>query len=177
MIMIKEYSAEDPGNISGNDDNKPGLLRHVLNFTPALLIMILIMLLTFQAAKASGELSAHTQGWLRLWLGKYFPAVLNDMHILRSSAHIFLYAPLGATVYYAFIHYTSRLKATFCAVIVSSVFGLMDEAVKIFLPGREFDFWDWLIDVAGSFSGAFIALLFALIFSRNRAKKFPLTVS
>ena len=167
---MEKYSQDNPEIFSGNEqhdndnEKRPGLLRHILNFAPALLVMAVIMLLTFQPTPASGELSAYTQSLLKIWLGKYFPALLDNMHTLRSLAHIFLYMPLSMALYYALSHYTFRSRAAFDAFIVSSVFGLADEAVKMFLPGREFDFFDWLIDAASSFAGAVLALIFAGLF-------------
>ena len=82
------------------------------------------------------------------------------MQLLRTFIHVFLYMPLGAALHYAFRHYGQSLgKTAFAAQITASAFGLLDEAVKMFLPGREFDVIDWVCDVVGIGAGILLAML------------------
>lgn len=140
---------------------KTSVLSHILSLMPALLCMAVILLLTFQPVPASGQLSGKFQNVLGTLFGlENLPAWILDMQLLRAFIHIFLYLPFGLSVYYAFRSYGIPVgKAAFSALVIASAFGLADEAIKMFLPGREFDVIDWIFDVVGISVGILLALL------------------
>ncbi|MBQ3458262.1 MAG: VanZ family protein, partial [Synergistaceae bacterium] len=88
-------------------------------------------------------------------------------------AHVFLYLPLSAALFHAFSFYGNSLgKSAFLAFLTAAAFGLADEAIKMFLPSREFDFVDWILDIAGILLGILFSLVIIFLFSifRRRLK-------
>ena len=186
---IQKYLEAHPGALKGkakdieaeydedyDDENTPkrfGFVRHITAFAPALLLIAAIMFLTFQPPAASSALSMKFQKMLMAFFGNgNVPAWLSDMQLLRSFIHIFLYLPLSMAMYYAVSHYAESLpKAFFAALVISCAFGLFDEAIKMYLPNREFDFIDWVLDVIGSAAGLILVLagkIFIGAFKRMR---------
>lgn len=49
-----------------------------------------------------------------------------------------------------------KLKYAAFAVIISSVYGMLDEVHQIFIPNRSAELLDWLADFSGSLLGAII---------------------
>lgn len=181
---VREYSEKNPEIftdseipqshevIPGHDAESPGFFRRVMVVAPVLLFMAVIALLTFQPPEGSNLLTGKFQMLASHFLGGNVPAWISDKLILRSVIHFFLYLPLGAAVYYVLRRFGVRgVRAVIPAVMISGAFGLADEAVKMFLPGREFDFADWLMDMAGSFAGVIIAAALGFLCSLLHSKK------
>ena len=147
------------------------LMRHVTALAPFLIMAAAILLLTFQPTQASEELSTKFQEILKNFFGsENSPAWVLDRNMLRTFAHIALYFPLSAAIFYCLSCYgVSWGKAFFASLIISAGFGLADESIKIFLAGREFDFADWTLDIIGSLAGIIFASICKLIF----VLKFP----
>jgi len=49
--------------------------------------------------------------------------------------------------------------ALLLVALISSAYGALDEFHQYFVPGRFCNFWDWLADTLGAFSGAAAVLL------------------
>ncbi len=132
-----------------------GFLR---SWIPAGLVLVLIFSLTLQSPEGTSRLSKWVQEFLLSLFGQgTAPAWLYDMHWVRSYAHIPLYFTLSLSVYAAFqasLPKEGLLKVAAFAFLLSSLVGLFDEFIKIFLPMREFDIVDLGIDVAASVVGA-----------------------
>lgn len=77
------------------------------------------------------------------------------MHWVRSYAHIPLYCALALTLYPAFKVTLHRgiAWAGLLAISAGAAVGLLDETVKIFIPGREFDLVDWGLDIIAVVAG------------------------
>lgn len=135
---------------------------------PAILMMTAIILLTIQPASASGEMSSKFQSIIKAIFGNKTPAWVLDMKLLRAFAHVFLYFPLAAALYYAFNSYG---KAALPAFLTASAFGLADEAVKMFLPGREFDLVDWTLDIVGIVLGILVSMLVRRVRKKCQTRK------
>jgi VanZ family protein len=69
-------------------------------------------------------------------------------------AHFIEYAILGATLAFALGADTPRTLAV--VVGIAALYGISDELHQIFVPGREADPLDWLVDVAGATAGALV---------------------
>jgi VanZ family protein len=52
-----------------------------------------------------------------------------------------------------------RLRTFLLLVLVSSLYGVIDELHQFYVPGRDCNVWDWLADTLGAFLGAGAALL------------------
>lgn len=59
-------------------------------------------------------------------------------------------------------------KATMCAILIASAYGVTDELHQIFVPGRTCDPMDWLVD---TIAAALAAALFALIVRLKRKRR------
>ena len=130
---------------------------------PVGVMLTVIFSLTLQ----SPEGTLHLSGWVQEFLLSLFdkgsaPAWLYDMHWVRSYAHIPLYFALSLTLYLALSASFAERKPAFkmamllalLAAVISSLVGLFDEFIKMFLPMREFDIVDWGIDILASLVGA-----------------------
>jgi len=67
---------------------------------------------------------------------------------------------LVAYFVYGSLLYLSALKpgkrALLAALLTGSLFGLLNEIIQGFLPYRSMDFFDWIIDTAGTGLGALL---------------------
>ncbi|MBQ6001475.1 MAG: VanZ family protein, partial [Synergistaceae bacterium] len=100
------------------------------------------------------------------------PLWLTNMELLRGVIHIFMFIPLSMAIYYALSHYVkSWPKAILAALVISCAFGLADEAIKMYLPQREFDFADWVLDVIGSIAGLILVIAGRLLFRALKRNK------
>ncbi len=183
---IQQFKADNPDIINKADDDYDNydasdnggkhslrrLVSVIMALAPAVVIIAAVMLLTFQTPQASEELSAKFQSILKtFWGSGNYPAWVTNMMLLRAFAHVFLYLPVSAAVYYAMKHFTkSWPKAAFAAFIISCAIGLADEAVKMYLPDREFDFADWTLDIIGIIAGLAICLLCRMLYTLRREK-------
>ena len=90
-----------------------------------------------------GEWSGEQSRALSTWSGV-------DERFLRRSAHVFLFAVLAILVLFAFPEIDVKLRIGMVAV-----WGFIDEATKVWIPGRHFS---W-IDVGLNLIGCVIGLL------------------
>lgn len=158
---VKNYAQENDINYQTNN-KKSNWFKKLLAFTPAILIIVAIIILTFQTKFNSEELSSKFQMLLKNFLGENNTSewVLN-MKILRSLAHIPMYLVLLLAIYVGFlINKIHWFKAILITLSITVTIGFFDEAVKVFLPNREFDVIDWIFDILGSVAG--ISLILAL---------------
>lgn len=76
-----------------------------------------------------------------------------------SYGHFFLYTVLAALYLLAIPSGRSATRIMLVAVALASAYGITDELHQVFVPGRVPDPVDWLVDTAGAFAGAGMALL------------------
>lgn len=107
-----------------------------------LLIIALAMVLffTFQQPEQSRELSET----VRIWLENIGISV--EYKELRSKVHILEYFIVGLAVC-GFCR--SRGWKAWIDLVAGCVIGVLDESIKVWLPGREFSFRDLIMDFAG----------------------------
>ena len=93
--------------------------------------------------------------------------VLSVMHIARKCAHFCIYAFLGFWLIFLVRQYrkTHTLIITGAAALA---YAISDEIHQYFVPGRACQPKDVCIDLAGSLTGALIALIFAVIWQKLR---------
>ena len=104
------------------------------------LVIITVLALTLQSAEGTTVLSET----VRLLLENAGVAV--ESHTLRSNIHILEYFVVGVAV---IIFGNNREWKLWNCIIVAAAIGLIDEALKIGLPTREFDPMDLLKDFIG----------------------------
>lgn len=73
--------------------------------------------------------------------------------------HAVLYFGLGGLVLWALRLTALRGKPyiAYVALIISMLYGLSDETHQIFVPGREYSFFDMMADTIGAALGIFVA--------------------
>jgi len=70
-------------------------------------------------------------------------------------AHAFVYAILGCLICRSLQKEgLSRRRAVIAAVIISVIFGGLDELHQLLIPGREASWLDWAADSLGAAAGA-----------------------
>ena len=100
--------------------------------------------------------------WLLIFIltsipGKSIPKLLGGVDKLKHfGAYFVLSILLGFS-----LHLQNRFpklskRWMVFTLIITSIYGLLDEGHQIFIPGRAFDWWDLVADVAGSILGIFI---------------------
>ncbi|MDR1248837.1 MAG: VanZ family protein [Treponema sp.] len=87
--------------------------------------------------------------------------------------HLLAYLVLAASVVFWFspaqrrLH---RLRTFLLLVLVSSLYGVIDEIHQFYVPGRDCNVWDWIADTLGAFLGAGVALLADRLMLRRRSQ-------
>ena len=144
--------------------------KSLLPFTFLIISTALIFFLTFQSKLDTEAVSGKFQGMLMSFFENgYIPEWVNNMIFLRAFAHFPLYFFLSVCAFTSFYLYGMTLgRSLAISLVLSSCIGLLDETVKIFIPGREFDIVDWVIDIAGIISGGITSAIVTKIFGRWR---------
>lgn len=90
---------------------------------------------------------------------------------MRKLAHIPEYALLGATVAISWRMYTLSRKKVFCrSICMCLAISLLDQTMKQFLAGREFDVTDIPFDIIGSVLGILVSFFIMRCF-KNKIDK------
>jgi len=115
---------------------------HLLKKLPALLVALAIWLLSAQSTLPLPDLG---------------------LTFTDKIAHLIAYAVLAAAVALWIprrMWTASVCRAALLVVLVTALYGLLDEFHQSFVPGRDTSLLDWLADLAGAFIGV---SLYALI--------------
>ena len=105
-----------------------------------ILAILMVLFFTLQEPTRSRELSEV----VRMWLGNI--GINVEYKELRSNIHILEYFIVGLTMC-GFCK--SRGLKVWMAVAISCGIGVLDEGIKLLLPGREFDMGDLIRDWIG----------------------------
>ena len=115
---------------------------------------------------------ARTKRWIAGGLAVIWMGVIFGLSELPGSAvpgrfgwlgHLLAYAIL-ASLYLAALDPTLRApRAAAVAVVLASVYGILDELHQLYVPGRSSDPVDWLVDTAGA-----ILAVWLIVVVRNR---------
>jgi VanZ family protein len=76
--------------------------------------------------------------------------------------HLLAYLALAGTCIFWFSpaqRESHRLRTFLLIVLISSLYGVIDEIHQSFVPNRDCNVWDWAADTLGAFLGAGAALL------------------
>lgn len=119
-------------------------------------VIIAIMMLTFQGPSDTTMLSEGMRSWLTRF------GIEISGKALRSHIHIVEYFIAGGV----FLLFADAMGwKRFIPVLFACAFGLMDETIKIFLPTREFDAVDLVKDWVG------VALAWLVVWACMRRKE------
>ena len=94
-----------------------------------------------------GDRSGEESRWLAKTTGV-------DEGVLRRAAHVFLFAVLAILVLFAFPEIDVKLRIGMVAV-----WGLIDEATKVWIPGRHCSAMDIGLNLIGCVIGLLVYLL------------------
>ena len=104
------------------------------------LVVSMAIFFTLQNPEDSGELSESVRGWLA------DIGIHSTNKALRSNAHIIVYLCVGIVM---MIYGRMNSWKTWVVLALGLGMGLIDEGIKVFLPGREFEFIDliknWIV--------------------------------
>jgi len=97
--------------------------------------------------------------WLLIFIltsipGKSIPKVLGGVDKIKHLGAYFVLAFLLSFALKMQNGYPKISKnSIFFTLLITSLYGLLDEIHQIFIPGRHFDWWDLLADIVGSVLG------------------------
>lgn len=123
-----------------------------------ILALVMVLFFTFQKPEQSRDLSET----VRIWLEKI--GIQVEYKSLRSNIHILEYFIVGLAVC-GFCR--SRGWKVWVGAVISCGIGVIDEGIKVLLPGREFE----IIDMFKNCIGVLIAVSVAFIVIRLRKRE------
>ena len=172
---MREYVQENSHDKEDEDEEevlqlKPKSKRKnsILVFGLIILVIAAIFFLTFQSEPDTLQISDKIRHILMGFYGANVPLWVKNMHIIRAFGHIPLYFFLAVVSFISCSLYGLDIrKSALTALLISVFIGLSDEMIKIFIPSREFDIIDWVLDIAGSLAGVITAMFTSLIFRRK----------
>jgi len=122
--------------------------------------VLAILFLTLQSHSQTTGLSHPVYLWFREH------GFIGTEHELRSRAHIPEYFFLGLALSFYGLVRSFRPR---WILLAGALCGLADETLKIFLPTREFDFGDWIMDVIGIVLALSLCLVIKAAQRRSRS--------
>ncbi len=142
--------------------------------------MFVIFNLSSQAAEESSDLSAGITEMVVEAIKKVTPEVELDVrylnHVVRKSAHFFSYLLLGILILNAFkLSNMVTGKSLLFTLIICVLYAVSDEVHQLFVPGREGQISDVLLDSAGACAGAAIYLIADFIITKLKQSFFRKT--
>ncbi len=127
-----------------------------------LLVVLWAAVIFFMSAKTGSDLISGDDfvSRVRLWLDSIQKSVFGpEVDIISSIAHFLEFTVLGILVYVALISSGIKKRVAVIAILICAIYAATDEFHQIFVPGRQCDPIDWIVDVAGSSLGVFLYLL------------------
>ena len=140
------------------------ILKKIAVWLPAIAVVSIIIGLTLQNIEQTGNLTnsvrqtiiatAESNGITRK---QTVESWWSNPKLLRKGAHIFEFLCLGITTMFGVINSWDRKLMRISIAICLGV-SLLDQTIKKFVPGREFDWTDLPIDFFGYMVGSCLVL-------------------
>ena len=140
------------------------ILKKIAVWLPAIAVVSVIIGLTLQNIEQTGNLTnsvrqtiiatAESNGITR---EQVVESWWSNPNLLRKSAHFFEFLWLGVTTMFGVINSWDRKQINISIAICLGV-SLLDQIVKNFVPGREFDLTDLPLDFLGYMVGSYLIL-------------------
>ena len=134
--------------------------------------MLIIFLLSNQIGEISGEISENFANTMSIEQVNEYTAVstqpLFGGFSLRKYAHIFLYALLGVFVFFFMKESKKFYIRPVVSILICYVYAVIDEVHQYFVPGREAQFNDTLIDAIGFIGVILICWIVTLLIKRKK---------
>ena len=149
--------------------------RRIIIWLPAVLIIIIIFALTFQAPEKTGTLSMSVQEAVVSTVSNAGIDRKEAVHCwwynfsnFRKLAHIGEYFPLGISVAIP-LYLKHKKKPIIHSYFICSIVSLIDQILKGILPTREFDAKDLILDMVGYVMGILVTAVFIKIGSYKKS--------
>ncbi len=126
--------------------------KRIRQFLPIIIMLIVIATLTMMSPNETISVSRDLQDVCKEMIPDASGRWATDMHWFRSLLHFPLYFVLGSVVALSF-------SKVWLSVSICSIIALADEMLKIFLPTREFEARDIIIDAIGFIVGIGLGVL------------------
>lgn len=139
-------------------------IKRFIATIPMFVMMIIIFIFSSETGEESGSLSLKLAGWVSDIIGKFGGAASAEALQLpiRKMAHMTEYALLAITAMWAFWGCKKRYIIAF---VVAVIYAVLDELHQVFVPGRDGNVIDVLIDSGGGMLGL---ILYKVIFFRRK---------
>ena len=141
------------------------VLKKIAVWLPAMAVVSIIIGLTLQNIEQTSNLTnsvrqtiiatAESNGLTRK---QTIESWWSDPDLLRKGAHVFEFLCLGITTMFGVINSWDR-KPIHISIAICFGVSLLDQTVKTFIPGREFDWTDLPLDFFGYTVGSCLILL------------------
>lgn len=148
-----------------------------------MVILLLLVMVSWQLSSESdfqsNDASMRIAEKIVNHLDKYFDINRGDTfwkvtfnELLRKAAHFVEYALIGAVICLLLNVVLRRTwLAAVLSILVSPVFGIVDEYHQMFAPMRTPRFFDICIDTIGALTGVLFVTIFAIVFTYIRKLK------
>ena len=150
--------------------------KKVLSWAVVVFWMTVIFSLSSQVAEQSDKLSVGITGIIAQVIERAFPMLDIEIssfnYIIRKNAHFFAYLVLGVLVINALRRSgIYSYKSVALTLIVCGLYAISDEIHQLFVPGRDGQVKDVIIDSAGSVVGVGVYMTIERIFKKRRGKQ------
>ncbi len=140
------------------------MLNKTVKMIPVVMAVGLIFALTMQNVTETVALSEGFRNWIIMVCERFdadtVKGWMDSTVAVRRLGHVIEYFVLGVAA--AVSVRKKRYALLFCVCI-----SLVDQIIKIYVPGRHFDWVDILFDAVGYLSGSAVVFALRMIFSRG----------
>lgn len=162
---------------------KKEICLRVLFVSLTLLVMLSIFLFSNDPASSSSKMSGHFSGFVQRVFFPHWPNLEPELFqqktaglsfLIRKCAHFLMFMLLGSSASLAFFSFRFRPHfSALSAFVFSALYAVTDEVHQTFVPGRSGEVFDFFVDSAGAFFGAFLAMgvLAMILLERERKKQ------
>ncbi len=138
--------------------------KRIRQILPIVMMLIVITVGTTQPPSETISVSKGLQDLCKELIPNVSGRWATDMHWFRSLLHLPLYFMLGIIAAFSF-------RKVWVSLGICSFIALADETLKIFLPTREFEVRDIIIDAIGFLVGIGLVALCRWIGSKRKIRE------
>ncbi|AHF10343.1 MULTISPECIES: VanZ family protein [Dehalobacter] len=163
---------------------KSSIIRRIIGTVGLFIVLVFLVFLSWKLSSQTGTQSNHLS--IRIadqmidWLDRYFDLDRGDMfwkvtfnQLLRKAAHFIEYALIGTVMCIMLnIAFNRVVPAAVFSVLLSPLFGIIDEYHQRFSAMRTSRILDICIDTAGVLTGVLlVTLLFGIVHYIKKLKR------
>lgn len=111
--------------------------------------------------------------WVVLFIATSIPADrIPEVGVGDKFSHFFAYAVLSALLFFTFSFQEKfsllRLHPAKMSVLISTIYGALDELHQMLIPGRSAEVLDWIADFVGAVAGVLVVKFVIDKFGNNK---------